>query len=93
MQHGDELWGWTGNKDAMGKIDDDIEQIDTQVSDFKYQNDQTVFYKVSKNRTLDGITTEYSEIKSIVLQFGNYKVMEVYTDKNPFAEILNFGID
>ena len=40
-----------------------------------------------------GITTEYSEIKSIVLQFGNYKVMEVYTDKNPFAEILNFGID
>ena len=51
MQHCDELWGWTGNKDAIGKIDDDIEQVDTHMSDFKYQNDQTVFYLVSKYRT------------------------------------------
>ena len=36
---------------------------------------------------------EHSVVKMLEAQFGNFKVSEIYKDKDQRAEILNFGVD
>ena len=48
-------------------------------------------------RTVDKVfnnqTIEHSTIIQVQILFGSFKTMEVYEDREPTAEILNFGID
>jgi hypothetical protein len=56
-------------------------------------SDDMAFYMTSKKIMLGKKNVVQSNIKLVEASFGNYKVSEIYEDKDQRAEILNFGVD
>jgi len=51
------------------------------------------FYMTSKESMIGKKKVLHSQIKLVEASFGNYKVTDIYEDKDLRAEILAFGVD
>tara|TARA_B110000285_G_scaffold174888_1_gene196119 strand:+ start:943 stop:1356 length:414 start_codon:yes stop_codon:yes gene_type:complete len=101
--HTNILYGWC---ESDGNILTPVNQFAPEpdgsipCSNFYYLSDSMAFYMTTqkqcpkdnkhshkRNRVLR------SSIKLVEASFGNYKVTDIYEDKDQRAEILNFGVD
>ena len=59
----------------------------------KSLNEKELFYMETEEKKVEGMMVESSTIFQIVTKFSKFKRIQIYQDKSPKAEILNFGID
>ena len=67
--------------------------IDKRASNMYYLSDDVIFYKTTEMINFHGHEVEHSKIYMIESQFSSYDKTMVYKDRDPQAEILNFGVD
>jgi len=68
-------------------------EADAKCSNFYYYSDDCIFYMTTKVCKLGLKNVKRSLIKMVEAQFGNYKITDIYEDKDGRAEILNFSVD
>jgi hypothetical protein len=68
-------------------------EADAVCSNFYYYSDDCIFYMTTKTCKLGLKKVKRSLIKMVEAQFGNYKITDIYEDKDGRAEILNFSVD
>lgn len=62
-------------------------------SNFYYYSDDTIFYMTTRIVDIGLKKVKKSLIKMVESQFGNYKITDIYEDKDRRSEILNFSVD
>lgn len=94
--HSKILYGWC---ESEGNIVTPVNQVAPEpdpkahCSNFYYYSDDMAFYMTTKATEIGKRTVLHSDIKLVEASFGNYKVTDIYEDKDQRAEILNFGVD
>ena len=96
--HSNILYGWC---ESEGNIVTPVNKVapdpdpDANCSNFYYYSDSLAFYMTTRETKLGPFRKRvlHSSIKLVEASFGNYKVTDMYEDKDQRAEILNFGVD
>ena len=94
--HKDILYGWC---ESEGNIVTPVNSLapdpdpKSKCSNFYYLSDDMAFYMTTKSVRIGKKKILRSQIKLCEASFGNYKIADIYEDKDQRAEILNFGVD
>ena len=71
----------------------DLQIVDCDVTNLVYLSDDSFFYMTSEVQLIQGLTVEHSRIFMVQTRFGAFDKLMLYKDRDPLAEILNFGVD
>jgi len=94
--HKNILYGWC---ESEGNIVTPVNsqavepEPNTHCSNFYYLSDDMAFYMTTVEQRIGKTKVLHSNIKLCEASFGNYKITDIYEDKDQRAEILNFGVD